>query len=63
MPSTHWIGDQTSPRAGLNTVGKKKSRPLPEIEPQFPGRPVRSLVPGLPWLIRLFFPPGYQAGS
>jgi hypothetical protein len=26
-PSTHWIGDRVGPRAGLDNVEKRKSRP------------------------------------
>jgi hypothetical protein len=36
-PGTHWIRGGVGPRAGLETVAKrKKSQALPEIEPHSP---------------------------
>jgi hypothetical protein len=42
-PGTHCTGGWVGPRAGLDTEARGKVlSPLPEIEPQSPGRPVRS---------------------
>jgi hypothetical protein len=42
-PGTHCTGGWVGPRAGLDTKAKGKILlPLPGIEPQSPGSPVRS---------------------
>jgi hypothetical protein len=33
-PGTHWLGSRVGPRAGLDSVEKKKTLPLPVIEPR-----------------------------
>jgi hypothetical protein len=42
-PGTHWTAGWVGPRASLDTEARGKNLlPLPGIEPQSPGRPVRS---------------------
>jgi hypothetical protein len=48
-PCTHWTGGWVGPRAGLNTVEKRKSPVLARINPNF--LVIESITKSLYWVI------------